>query len=469
MNVNFNSVDNLYLNKNSSKNMKRDNTETRFDELLDESNHFEYQNSKSSQLKDDHLYSRNGNYGDENSDCAFDDENIDLRNNSNIEFHHANVNKTDTKDVKIEKDYGEHSEDMEDDENFENLKSLIYILDLIYFDSDKSRNVFDFKKIPNSVSEKFYNSNKIDKGNLSKVLSFIGCNETKIKNENISNGDVLNQIFNSAENFKMVLRNEIIKFEEREFDNPILKILDSEVFLNDKELLKNLKNEITNKLNASIFVHDNSNKLSQSTTEEFRNSINEVVNFRSMNGTINNSTRDSNILKEIYDDTGLNTNIENYYFDIIRNGDLQDVSFEKVIDANNVSKFQREFIDNIKYMSNNGKSEMSIQITPEHLGKIDIKYEVIKDSVRIIIRAEQSEAMKLIDNTITQIKNMVRENHQIDLRNIHVDIGQFDFDSNSKNPNSNNANDNSQKNNNIKIETNRVLDEGEDLQTGVLV
>ena len=142
---------------------------------------------------------------------------------------------------------------------------------------------------------------------------------------------------------------------------------------------------------------------------------------------------------------------------------------EKTIDATDTTKFVKEFIESIKYMSTNNKSEMIVRINPEHLGKMDIKYEVVKDAVRLMIRVENAEALKLIDNTIIDIKHMIRENHQINLDNIHVDLQQFEFNSDNHNSRQNEGQDNQKSKNSIKIEDEEIIKDEKNLRSGILV
>lgn len=367
------------------------------------------------------------------------------------------------------------NEDSISDENLETLKSIVYLLNLVC-----NENVFNFNdnlEINFSSEEgklNLFSENNIEENALSKILYNFGVDQNKIDLKNISKGEVVQKILDNSEGFKMIIKNEISQFDEENFDENILKFLDSENFLTDKELLNNIKNEISTKINGII-----SEKVSKESVEHEKiNVLNQVENlntvdeFKKLNSNSdikNDTTNIENILKEISGEVELDKNIESYFVDILRNSDLPKEVIEKTIDATDTTKFVKEFIESIKYMSTNNKSEMIVRINPEHLGKMDIKYEVVKDAVRLMIRVENAEALKLIDNTIVDIKHMIRENHQINLDNIHVDLQQFEFNSDNQNSRQNEGQDNQKSKNSIKIEDEEIIKDEKNLRSGILV
>lgn len=367
------------------------------------------------------------------------------------------------------------NEDSISNENLETLKSIVYLLNLVC-----NENVFNFNdnlEINFSSEEgklNLFSENNIEENALSKILYNFGVDQNKIDLKNISKGEVVQKILDNSEGFKMIIKNGISQFDEENFDENILKFLDSENFLTDKELLNNIKNEISTKINGII-----SEKVSKESVEHEKiNVLNQVENlntvdeFKKLNSNSdikNDTTNIENILKEISGEVELDKNIESYFVDTLRNSDLPKEVIEKTIDATDTTKFVKEFIESIKYMSTNNKSEMIIRINPEHLGKMDIKYEVVKDAVRLMIRVENAEALKLIDNTIVDIKHMIRENHQINLDNIHVDLQQFEFNSDNQNSRQNEGQDNQKSKNSIKIEDEEIIKDEKNLRSGILV
>lgn len=372
------------------------------------------------------------------------------------------------------------NEDSISDENLETLESIVYLLNLVCNEKiDNNENVFNFNdNLEINFSEEgslnLFSENNIDENALSKILYNLGVDQNKIDLKNISKGEVVQNILDNSEGFKMIIKNEISQFDEENLDENILKFLDSENFLTDKELLSNIKNEISIKINRAI-----SEKVSNENVENEKiNVLNEVENlntvdeFKKLNSNSdikNDTTNIENILKEISGEVELDKNIESYFVDTLRNSDLPKEVIEKTIDATDTTKFVKEFIESIKYMSTNNKSEMIVRINPEHLGKMDIKYEVVKDAVRLMIRVENAEALKLIDNTIIDIKHMIRENHQINLDNIHVDLQQFEFNSDNHNSRQNEGQDNQKSKNSIKIEDEEIIKDEKNLRSGILV
>lgn len=372
------------------------------------------------------------------------------------------------------------NEDSISDENLETLKSIVYLLNLVCNEKiDNNENVFNFNdNLEINFSEEgslnLFSENNIDENALSKILYNLGVDQNKIDLKNISKGEVVQNILDNSEGFKMIIKNEISQFDEENLDENILKFLDSENFLTDKELLSNIKNEISTKINRAIsekvsnenVEHEKINVLNQ---VENLNTVDEFKKLNSNSDIKNDTTNIENILKEISGGVELDKNIESYFVDTLRNSDLPKEIIEKTIDATDTTKFVKEFIESIKYMSTNNKSEMIVRINPEHLGKMDIKYEVVKDAVRLMIRVENAEALKLIDNTIIDIKHMIRENHQINLDNIHVDLQQFEFNSDNQNSRQNEGQDNQKSKNSIKIEDEEIIKDEKNLRSGILV
>lgn len=372
------------------------------------------------------------------------------------------------------------NEDSISDENLETLESIVYLLNLVCNEKiDNNENVFNFNdNLEINFSEEgslnLFSENNIDENALSKILYNLGVDQNKIDLKNISKGEVVQNILDNSEGFKMIIKNEISQFDEENLDENILKFLDSENFLTDKELLSNIKNEISTKINRAIsekvsnenVEHEKINVLNQ---VENLNTVDEFKKLNSNSDIKNDTTNIENILKEISGEVELDKNIESYFVDTLRNSDLPKEVIEKTIDATDTTKFVKEFIESIKYMSTNNKSEMIVRINPEHLGKMDIKYEVVKDAVRLMIRVENAEALKLIDNTIIDIKHMIRENHQINLDNIHVDLQQFEFNSDNQNSRQNEGQDNQKSKNSIKIEDEEIIKDEKNLRSGILV
>ena len=372
------------------------------------------------------------------------------------------------------------NEDSISDENLETLESIVYLLNLVCNEKiDNNENVFNFNdNLEINFSEEgslnLFSENNIDENALSKILYNLGVDQNKIDLKNISKGEVVQNILDNSEGFKMIIKNEISQFDEENLDENILKFLDSENFLTDKELLSNIKNEISTKINRAIsekvsnenVEHEKINVLNQ---VENLNTVDEFKKLNSNSDIKNDTTNIENILKEISGEVELDKNIESYFVDTLRNSDLPKEIIEKTIDATDTTKFVKEFIESIKYMSTNNKSEMIVRINPEHLGKMDIKYEVVKDAVRLMIRVENAEALKLIDNTIIDIKHMIRENHQINLDNIHVDLQQFEFNSDNQNSRQNEGQDNQKSKNSIKIEDEEIIKDEKNLRSGILV
>lgn len=316
-------------------------------------------------------------------------------------------------------------------------------------------------------------------------LKGIGFDENKIQSQDITKSEVVKQIFENEEKFDKLIKTEILKVDKsfikdlglkpvRENDKRINKNfnvdtieIDGETFegeniLNNKELFKNIKNEIGEKINQNKY-----NQKAEKLDVNIKTPSYEK--FIILNKANNEISNDEQFLKEISrDKNSIEKGIENYFIDTIRTGDVKVDDPVKVINIKNTERFVKEFIESIDYMKTNNKTEMIVKLNPDHLGRMDIKYEFVKDSVRVVIRVESREALDLIENRVADIKLIIKENNQINLENIHVEFEQY-------NPNSNFSGGNKQNQNSDKGKVNLKIDEestekdDNDLRSGILV
>lgn len=323
------------------------------------------------------------------------------------------------------------------------------------------------------------NSEKIlvDNDFMKKILGELGIDKNQIDFGSIDKVEFAQKILSNSDGFKFLIKNTISDFKKNDVDfvKNVNQILDGGKLLNSGELLQNIKNEISQKINR--VENFESPRVNQNVGQPETKNFVEIKNLNSIS-EIKNHSKSDNILEEI---SGLNKendkNFENYLVNNVRTHDLNiDVEvFHKAIDTTVQTKFVKEFVESIDYMKTNNKTEMILKLNPEHLGKMDIKYEVVKDNVRLMIRVEKVEALKILDSTITDIKNMIRENHQINLDNIQVDLKEFTFNSNGQGSSQNkNYNENRNQNPqsfNLKLEDEEIPEEikKQNLRSGILV
>lgn len=421
--------------------------------------------------------------------------------NKENEFSYSMENSLNENKSLTSKEDNENNKDKIPGENKEdkkkNLESLLYFVNFISSDNvDYEENIFDFNK------DLLDSSMDISSEGIGDVLKAVGMSKEKIENGIIPKGDILEHISTNNIKFKDVIGNlnlnnnvsvdkinldipttEMINInfevngelnnsleidgevENTEFENESLEnILDS------RELLNNIKNHLTKEVNKI-------NKSDNSETSDLNNNINNEnkMNIKPINSQeiLNIKTKNQspeNILKEISGESDLKNNFMMQFVNNIRTVDAKEFQeiYSKNLNTNTKIDFVKDFIDSVQYMKDNNKSEMIVKLNPEQLGKMDIKYETVKDSVRLMITVENKEALKIMTNVIVDIKNMIKENHQINLENIQVDLNQFGFDSNEGN--NNKGEGNSKKGNNtIKIEDEEKNSESKDLRSGILV
>lgn len=309
------------------------------------------------------------------------------------------------------------------------------------------------------------------------ILIEMGFDSNKIDAMDISNQEIIQKVMGNIEGFKSLVKNEFDKIGENNFGNQLLEEANFDGFLlEDKELIRNIENEINIKLNTklnteiSIDYSKDSNKIIDKKFESISH-FKSVSEMGKIGDKINN---DDAILKEISGDVQTNKNIDNYFVNVFRNNseEIQNMNPNKILDSSNHQKFVKEFIENIEYMSSNNKNQMIVKLNPDHLGKMDIKYEVVKDSIRLMIKVENQDAIRLMETTISDIRNMIKEVHNINLENIQVDLQEFGFNSNDGrgNKESNNPNSSTSKTSTIKIEDEGINnDDNRDLRKGILV
>ncbi len=405
--------------------------------------------------------------------------------------------------------------DKVDSENIDKLKELIELIDLISKENINEHNTYKLNNKLNDSSfeniniEENFKDNNENKGiNLKKLFKdlnnyfnkkdsnlddsekniskMIMLNEAFINNtfdnninlENINNNELIQNILKDNDSLKFLIKDFVSDFQDSdsEFINNIDNIFENGKFLTSDELLKNIKNEISQKINK---VNDNNLELDKNTITNYGNTE-EIKNLNSISEVKNNFDKSENILKEISGNVKeIDKNFENFLINNMRSNDLNNniPVFNKVVDTTIQTKFVKEFIESINYMNTNNKSEMIVKLNPEHLGKMDIKYEVVKDNVRLSITVEKMESLKIINNVVSDIKNMIKENHQINLDNIQVNLQEFGFSSDGQGKDYNqNKNNNFEDNktvqaNNLKIEDeeNSYNTEKKNLRNGILV
>lgn len=394
-----------------------------------------------------------------------------------------------------ERDLQINSENSEDD--LEKLKGMMYLLNMVSMNNKSPKiltldqNVFNVENNMNlmeGISSETNNSllfkMNMNEGALEQILSRIGFDQTSINSKNITIGDVIDKISTNPNNFKDLLQEGFKNINVSEELKNIFRSENLPKTLNNEQLLENVRNELATKLNQESEI--NQDDFEVSGDENLLNSsVKDIENFNSVSKIKNNasnendmmsnendqnSSKETDILKEISGEGNLNRGIENYFADNLKVNNSSNIIY-RTIDAGDPVKFAKDFIENIEYMAKNNKTEMVVKLNPDQLGKMDIKYEFAKESVRLVIRAERPEALKLLDNTITDIKNMIKENHQVNLDNIHVDLQQFEFNSNSQNQRREEVQQaHENKNNTMEIEDEDIIkEEKKDLRTGILV
>lgn len=432
------------------------------------------------------------NYNNKSSNYSFENiivENLNLKDVEDINLQNTqDINLENTKDINIENikdknvknDKNVNLEKVEDvnlkdhkDINLEELKNI----DLEVIENKD----INSKKPSKDINIDFNLENPQNDVSLMFIFNQLFINDNfdnnKVNLDNVNKDELIQNIFKNNDTLTSLVKDIVSDFENSDMDfvNNINKIFENGKFLTSDQLLKNIKNEISQKINKSEV---NDLELIKNNIDHFNNSDSEIKNLNSISEIKTSFDKSENILKEISGTVKeIDKNFENFLVNNMRSNNLNSEIgvFHKVIDTTVQTKFVKEFVESINYMNTNNKSEMIIKLNPEHLGKMDIKYEVVKDNVRLMIRVEKVEALKLIDNLVGDIKNMIKENHQINLDNIHVNLQEFGFSSN--NQQGSNQKNNKQEDNksvqaiNLKLEDeeNSYDKEKKNLRSGILV
>ncbi len=474
--------------KQSNKNVKNDSEISNFKDSFNESINLQDQDSSNIKQK---IEPKN------HVETLYDS--LDEADKQSLQVILSILNILGSEEIDVQRNFFEFNEDFVIGENEENnnveLDNTKLIRDMsrveVYSEKMKNSRLIDFEhELSNSdlkfsdynfTAEKIQNKNltdiDLDNSNqevMKNILVEIGFDLNKIESKDISNQEIIQRIMGNIEGFKSLVKNEFDKIGENNFGNQLLEEINFEGFLlEDKELVKNIENEINIKLNTKLNTEisiDYSRDSNNIIDRKFENASN-LNDVRKIGDKINN---DDAILKEISGDVQINKNIDNYFVNVFRNnsGEIQNLSLNKVLDSSNHQKFVKEFIENIEYMSSNNKNQMIVKLNPDHLGRMDIKYEVVKDNIRLMIKVENQDAVKFMETTILDIRNMIKEVHNINLENIQVDLQEFGFNPNDGrgNKDSDNSNSSTSKTPTIKIEDEGINnDDNRDLRKGILV
>ncbi|EIA21843.1 hypothetical protein SFB2_298G2 [Candidatus Arthromitus sp. SFB-2] len=205
---------------------------------------------------------------------------------------------------------------------------------LIDFEHELSNSDLKFSDY-NFTAEKIQNKNltdiDLDNSNqevMKNILVEIGFDLNKIESKDISNQEIIQRIMGNIEGFKSLVKNEFDKIGENNFGNQLLEEINFEGFLlEDKELVKNIENEINIKLNTKLNTEisiDYSRDSNNIIDRKFENASN-LNEVRKIGDKINN---DDAILKEISGDVQINKNIDNYFVNVFRNNSGGNSKFE---------------------------------------------------------------------------------------------------------------------------------------------
>lgn len=455
--------------KQNNKNIKSDSNMSSFKNSFDESLSLQGENQSNSKQKIEEEIS-----GETLYDTLNDDDKQLLQVILSI------LNVLGSEEVDTQSNFFDFNDNFTIGDLGEGREIELYNTKQVYSDSLNKMNVFE-----DALKSEFKETEKIQISNLNNesiqnILSEMGFDLKKINSKDISNGEIIQKVMNNIDDFKNLIRNEFNKMGKNNSDIKFLDEINFDGFLlNDKELIRNIENEINIKLKIKSNNELQINKSDNSNYEVIQNFKNST-NFKSISdiGKIDNRSKsDELILKEISGDGDMqiNRNIENYFINAFRNEAEKNinVSFNKILDSSNSQKFVKEFIENIKYMVSNNKSQMIVKLNPDHLGRMDIKYEVVKDNVRLMIRVENKDAIKFMESAVVDIRNMIKETHKINLENIEVNLQEFSFNTNdggNNNQNNENSNLKTPKSPTIKIDNEGTdNDDRNNLRDGILV
>lgn len=365
-------------------------------------------------------------------------------------------------------------EDSSESEEVLNLEIIFLVMDIVHDDvvlnDDKIEKPSSFSE---NIFERVSSNSDLKRSRVEKFLSdffqSIGFDKNKIESNNITKDEVVKQIFANEKKFDKFIKTEILKIDKNFFVDDVKD--DGKNILNDKQLFINVKNEVAHKINQNKYDQNKHNQTNEPKNIHIKEQLYDKITI--LNKPNNKILDDVQFLKEIsMDKNVVERSIENYFVDTIRTSDVRMDDPIKTIDIKDSEKFVKEFIESINYMKTNNKTEMVVKLNPDHLGRMDIKYEFTKESVRVVMKVENRKALELIENKIADIKLIVKENNQINLENIHVELQQYNQNSNSGGGNGRNQNQNpnhDKEKMNLKIDDDGSEKDDNDLRSGVLV
>ncbi len=310
-----------------------------------------------------------------------------------------------------------------------------------------------------------------------------------IESQGKSVEEVVKNIINNSDAFTSLLKNELVNTLDE--NDPIVDAIsqfEGINILDDGEMIENLRNEIKHRLNAE--VKNNMNIDSNQNVNDINGSnINSGIEHDTLKGleSINNNNMNAFSFKaknedniDVMIDKISNTRVEGgealnaQPFNAMLRMDtsnIGEIELPTPVTSPNRIEFVSDFIDALDYMQTNNKTQMVVKLNSDQLGKMDIKYEVVKDNIRLNIRVESREALRVLENTIPDIRSMIKETHNINLDNVHVNLEQYtpNYDGQGENQRHNDNNEGQPKIPTIKINDNDEDEGNENLRRGILV
>lgn len=321
-----------------------------------------------------------------------------------------------------------------------------------------------FGKMADQMKDQLQEYLGVSKEELNDILNSLGFNDSDLMNENglkelfaqfTQTGDAMGLLTNQeisdklsqATDFMNQLKNEFEQefgLSDKEFNDFINKIENSEIKtmldetkIDSDEVIKNpaeAENTADGIKNTSEVEGENEISSNEKTTSQETASSSESVNSADVKTSSGNTAKDGSSNAG----NGMNNNNASDFTQTMINNIMNAVE-DNLTEPEEVNVI-RQIIDGVQFQSNKTIDSLEIQLSPEHLGKVNIQVAVKDGVMTASISAETEAAKRAMENQLTLLKDNLN-NQGLKIDAVEITVASHGFEQNMNQSNEKNQNE----------------------------
>ncbi len=344
-----------------------------------------------------------------------------------------------------------NNEEDVDTKNHNDIVEISNAVNLFLLNNNQINDIKNLKSdvinLQNESKIEFINTNKPN-SNTTKTLTETrdfksNVQETVLRNDLNLNNLKFNSInFSDNNQNKINSENELINYIDFQKTNMIIMVDDSNFDTKLKTLLNENNLTTYKKQNTAINnVQDSTNILINNSDISSDLNLSSIKNLFEIKENLSLKTDD---FSEYFDKSKI---VENETNSPLNNNSTNINSFDEVIEITDESNKLNSAVttqvkDKVNLMYNEKTSQITMQLDPENLGKIDIKMSFGEDSLKLEITTFNEETNKILNSSVSDLISTLKSNSE---KPVEV-IFKSEISHNDKHFNYNQANENNDQN-----------------------